>query len=101
MNEWNKLTKHVVDANTAESFQWRLHKLINEHGRWSYKLLSGAATHRATDLIKSPHILVYSVEKNNLLEGGKQEDEIGWREKTEESKEGRKKEVIKSEEKVR
>ncbi len=34
VGEWNKLPANVVDANTIESFKWRLDRFMDGEGRW-------------------------------------------------------------------
>ncbi len=34
VGEWNKLAGNVVDANTNESFNWRLDRFMDGEGRW-------------------------------------------------------------------
>lgn len=33
-NIWNKLPRHVSDANMSESFKWRLEKFMDEEEIW-------------------------------------------------------------------
>ncbi len=34
VNEWNRLSCHVVSANTMDAFKKRLDKLMDGEGRW-------------------------------------------------------------------
>ena len=34
VDQWNKLSKYVVDANSIESFKWRLDKFMDGEGSW-------------------------------------------------------------------
>ena len=51
VDEWNRLSNHIVGADTMESFKRRLDKCLDEDNRWNWAAMLIQGLSRAASLI--------------------------------------------------